>query len=338
VTLWVMRAGRYGERESFALENDVAVVGWDEVPDLSSLSTRPSLQELLEKCYPEAKAGTIRSWVGQLFAFVREVRAGDLVALPLKARPAIAFGEVKGPYKFSAENPPGARHVRAVEWIREVPRGAIDQDIRFSLGSAMTVCKVQRNQAEERIRSLLSGRSSTDTAPVGSTPTDSDSEFDVVEVARDQVRSHIARRFAGQALAELVAELLRTDGCETRVSPAGPDGGVDILAGRGPLGFDAPRLAVQVKSGEAPMDIKVVRELQGVMKNFGAEHGLFVAWGGFKDSVRREAARLFFEIRLWDANDLVEQIEQHYDQLSESTQAALPLKRVWALEVGEEEG
>jgi len=88
---------------------------------------------------------------------------------------------------------------------------------------------------------------------------------------------------------------------------------------------------VQVKSGNDPVDVKVLRELQGVMKNFGAESGLLVSWGGFKPTVISEGRRLFFEIRLWDSGNLIEAVLNHYDELPAELQAELPLKRVWAL-------
>jgi restriction system protein len=117
-------------------------------------------------------------------------------------------------------------------------------------------------------------------------------------------------------LANLVAAILEAQGYKLQISPEGPDGGIDIIAGRGALGFESPRLAVQVKSGDAPVDVKVLRELQGVMKNFGAEQGLVVAWGGYRQSVPREATRLFFEIRLWDSDDLIDAIQAHYDSIA----------------------
>jgi predicted Mrr-cat superfamily restriction endonuclease len=92
--------------------------------------------------------------------------------------------------------------------------------------------------------------------------------------------------------------LLQADGYTTELSPSGPDSGVDIIAGRGAMGFDPPRLCVQMKSGNDPVDVKVLRELQGVMRNFGTEQSLLVSWGGFKQSVHNEARRLFFEMRL----------------------------------------
>jgi len=83
---------------------------------------------------------------------------------------------------------------------------------------------------------------------------------------------------------------------------------VDTIAGRGTMGFDPPFLSVQVKSTDAPIDVSVLRELQGTMRNYNADRGLLVSWGGFKTSVLREAPRQFFEIRFWDANQMVKAI------------------------------
>jgi len=85
---------------------------------------------------------------------------------------------------------------------------------------------------------------------------------------------------------------------------------------------------VQVKSDQAAIDVRVVQELQGVMRQFGVEHGLVVAWGGFKGTVVRETARQFFEIRHWTGDELVQQVPEHYDTLNPDIRAKLPLKRI----------
>jgi restriction system protein len=74
------------------------------------------------------------------------------------------------------------------------------------------------------------------------------------------------------------------------------------------------------------------------MQNAQAEQGLFVAWGGFKDSVIREIPRQFFRVRLWNQDTLVQQILDHYDKLDADLQAELPLKRIWSLALPEDEG
>jgi len=69
--------------------------------------------------------------------------------------------------------------------------------------------------------------------------------------------------------------------------------------------------------------LNFIRELKGVMDDFKADQGLLVSWGGFKQSVINDSRRRFFEIRLWDAGDLVNAILEHYDQLSKDLQAEL---------------
>lgn len=86
-----------------------------------------------------------------------------------------------------------------------------------------------------------------------------------------------------------------------------------------------------MKSSEDPLDVKVLRELQGVLKNFGAEQGLLVSWGGFKTSVIKEAQCIFFDIRLWDSGDILDALFENYDQLPKDLQAEIPLKRIWTL-------
>lgn len=342
MTLWLVRAGKYGEREDLALEKGLAAIGWEELDDLSGIKTREELDELLKKTYLEVKPKTLLNWLSQIWPFLREMQDGDLVALPLKSRSVIAIGEVAGPYEYHPELPPDAKHTRPVKWLQELPRSKFDKDLLYSLGAFMTVCRIQRNNAEERVRALLAGKPMPPLHPPAQMSASSEAAEweappDLEQYARDQIRDYIAQKFKGHDLARLVGAVLEVQGYRVQISPEGADGGVDIIAGHGAMGFDHPRLVVQVKSGDVPVDVKVVRELQGVMKNFGADHGLIVAWGGYKASVPKEAARLFFELRLWDADELVKEVLASYERLPEALQAELPLKRIWVLVPSEEE-
>ena len=335
MTLWLVRSGRRGERESLALSKNLSIIGWEDVPDLSSIKTREELSALLFSIYPDEKPKTVKNWEGQIWTFIHEMKHGDMVAMPLKSRSFIAIGEVTGDYQFRKDLPLDSVHTRQVKWVGEYPRSSFEQDLLFSLGAFMTVCKIQRNNAEDRVKAIVTGKLAKHILTSQAHPDKANDELetpaDLEQFARDQIREYISRKFKGHELANLVSEILIAQGYQVRVSPEGADGGVDILAGLGPLGFDAPRLAVQVKSGDGPVDIKVLHELQGVMKNFGAAQGLLVAWGGWKSSVEKEAARHFFEVRLWDSENLVSMIQLHYEHLSEDIQAELPLKRIWAL-------
>lgn len=333
MALWLVRAGSRGEREDLALEESLVIIGWEGLNDLSDIDTHEDLLARLEAAYPDAKKRTLRNWATQIWYFIKDMQVGDLVALPLKQRPAVAFGEVTGGYQYRQDLPPGAQHTRPVKWLQEVPRSGIDQDLLNSMGAFMTVCRIQRNNAEQRIMALLKVNrgGSTGIGNGGEENGDEGEDANLEEIALDQIRRFISQRFKGHRFTDLVAAVLSAQGFKVRVAPEGPDGGVDILAGSGELGFHEPRIAVQVKSGDAPVDIKAVRELQGVMKNFQASQGLFVSWGGFKSSVSKEVARLFFEIRLWGPDDLMREVLQHYDSLPDELQAELPLKRIWVL-------
>ncbi len=346
MAVWMVRAGKSGQREDLALEEGLAVVGWDELPDLAKVTSRGEMRKLCEKVFPNASKSNISNTTGQLWGFKGRMQIGDIVALPLKTRSAIALGEVIGDYRYIEGNPAGAKHTRQVKWIREdIPRSRFRQDLLSSLGAFMTVCQIKRNEAEKRIRCIIEGGEDPLLARKGKITADEEPSeeedakeiVDLEQYALDRIRHYIGTRFKAHDLTRIVNEVLKAQGYHTYMSAAGPDGGVDVLAGNGAMGFDRPKLCVQVKSGDTPEDVKTLRELQGVMINFGADSGLLVSWSGFTKNVYSEAKVKFFEIRLWDADELVGAILKHYEKLSDELQAEIPLKRIWAIVLEEEE-
>lgn len=335
MAVWLVRAGRTGERENLALEKNLAVIGWDEVPNLSGrVSSREDVLELCQSVYTDDKLNRLRNWAGQIWTFYSRIKRGDIVALPLKTQSAIAFGEVVGDYEYQPDLPSDTRHTRPVRWLhKDIPRNTFDADILYSLGAAMTVCQIKRNNAEERIRGVIAGRPDTPVIPSLEEDT-SDSDAvppNLEEYARDLIRKRIASKFKGSEFEYLVESILKAQGYQTVRTDAGADGGIDIVAGQGPMGFEGPRLAVQVKSGEGSEGTATVSQLQGAMTNFGAQQGLFVSWGGFKDTVMKQKRQLFFKVRLWDSNDIIGALLENYDKMPDDVKTALPLKRVWTL-------
>jgi len=261
--------------------------------------------------------------------------------VPLKTRSSIAIGEFSGTYVYRTDLGPDMVHTRPVKWLKtDIPRSQFDQDLLYTFGAFLGFCRAERNNAEERVRKILG-------APTKEAPRETskgraeedagDLSQDIEQRARDQILGFIGRKFKGHDLARLVDELLKAQGLTTKLSAPGPDGGVDIVAASGPLGMDSPRLCVQVKSSDSPVDVNVFRGLKGSMDTYRAEQGLLVAWGGFTNVVRREAETAFFRVRLWDAGDLLNAILANYERLSEAIQAELPLKRIWAVALTEGE-
>ena len=201
------------------------------------------------------------------------------------------------------------------------------------MNSALTVFKVYRNDAENRVNQILA---LTPLAPEVTTENaeaeiEGDDTVNLEETARDEILKFIQDKFKKHDLARLVNAVLKAQGYKTEVSPPGPDGGVDILAGSGSLGFDQPRLCVQVKSGGGAEGQKTFNELLGVVSKFASQQGLLVSWGGFTNPVKLDARKDFFRIRLWDQGDVVDAVLQNYGRLDDEIKAELPLKRIWVI-------
>lgn len=333
MSVWLVRAGQHGEREDIALNNNVAAIGWVDMPDMSRIKSKDELRNLYAKIYPDKKKNAASNHVGQLWTLLKRIEVGDLVVMPSKFRASISIGEVKGSYNYRTDLSDNSRHTIPVKWINtDIPRTAFDQDLLYSMGAFMTVCQIKRNNAEVRIKKILKG----EPGPING-GTDNDDDVDIEGVASDQIVDFINRKFKGHELSRLVEAVLQAQGYVTEISKPGPDGGVDILAGSGPMGFSEPRICIQVKSSQSPVDVTVLRGLQGSMNNFGADQGLLVSWGGFTRKVLEESRLSFFNVRLWDSDNLIKAIFKNYHNLSDSLQAELPLKRIWALVIEEEQ-
>ena len=340
-TVWLIRAGRSGERDNFAIENGLAGGGFQEVPDLTASATREDIKALVRKAYPDASVAKVPNYAGQLWALRSRVNVGNIVVLPLKTTSSIALGLVTGGYHYRSDEDAAKRHCVSVDWQQiDVPRTAIRQDLLYSLGSAMTICQITRNDGAWRLMQVLETGSdpgarieALEAVEVGNTDTtdSSESTFDLERVSRDQIQGFIAQKFAGHGLSRVVAAVLEAEGFFTKLAPPGPDGGIDIFAGQGLLGLEGPRLIVQVKSSPTPVDAKTVRELHGVLTTHGADQALLVAWGGVNKSARNELRSQFFRVRVWNADDLLDAVLLNYDKLEEEMRADLPLKGIWSL-------
>ena len=340
MALWLVRAGRHGEHEKKFLEENRIYLTWGGLShDLAQKQDRGELRALLEKVYPDSPKGRISNHLGQIWAFSQEIAPDDWIVLPSKQKPAIHVAKVKGVYTFDHKGEDPFFHYREIEWIaQDVPRTNFDQDLLYSFGAFMTICRLSRNDAETRVHKMAENKWKYPGTALG-IPKKEDGEstenseglVDLAQVARDQLAKFIIAKFKGHGLARLVDAVLRARGYTTYLSPEGTDKGIDILAAPEPMGFGEPRVCVQVKSGDSPLDRPTLDQLIGAMQNVQASQGLLVSWGGFKSSVDKEEATQFFRVRLWDQGDLIDQVLAHYDTLDEEIRTELPLKRTWVV-------
>jgi restriction system protein len=340
----LVRLGKHGEQEPQALETGELVLGF-RVPGLMAAKDRDAVLKVIEQAYPNAKARTQRNFAAQLNQFSNKIQVGDLAVVPLRTARNIAIGEIAGPCAPTAESHP----MRPVRWLkRDVPRDVFRQDLLSSFGALMTVCEVSRNDALRRVEAILktgkdpgyeSGVVSPRRTPASlETPTAEEAEVDLDEIARDQIERRVASAFTGHDFTRLVAEILKAQGYVINVSAPGPDQSIDIVAGRGGLGFEAPRLVVQVKSGSVTADQPTLQALIGAVQDTQADQGLLVCWAGFTRAVEQRRNELFFRIRLWGRADVLDALFEVYDRLPEEFRAELPLRRTWMLVPEDEEG
>jgi restriction system protein len=367
MALWLCRAGSRGEHEERFLDEGRVYLTWGRLDDdLTQLQSRSDIQALLARHFPDASERKHIQHSGQIWAFVRRMQPGDWVLVPSKFAPTIHVAEIVSEFHCDVTRPDSFRYWRDVKWLaRDVPRSDFDKDILLSLGAFLTICQIKRNNAETRVRAMQShdwsmtgapapigggapeptGRpSAADSASVDYESSSAGDEIDeysgllnVEETAREAIAAHILAKFKGHDLERLVGAVLEAQGYTVYRSEQGPDGGIDLLAAPGQLGFGAPRICVQVKSQQSTAERVILDQLIGTMTHVNADRGLLVCWGGFKASVRREEARNFFNVRLWDRDDLIDALLDCYDRLESEIRAEIPLKQVWTLSLASDD-
>lgn len=346
---WLVRGSKDTRFDRWMLDNGYTGVDFREVGDLGQAADLQSMRDLVTQSFPEEKNGAINNYAAQLNAFANKIAIGDIVVLPMTRDGLLAFGTVTGPYEYLPD-PDGLPHARRVTWHRtDVARTSISQDLLYSLGAFSTVCEVKRNDAAYRFGKIIAGAEQDPGERPGTTlniPTmdsevlDSDEAIasngqDIVRYSRDRILARIRERFAGHALQELVAEILRAEGMTCKVPPAGPDGGIDIIAGSGVLGISAPTIIVQVKSQDSRVGSEVLDQLGGVVGQHQADHGLLVAMGGLTASAKAKVNAQRLKVAVWDAEEILDRLLQHYDNMPEDIQRAIPLRKTWLIDEGQ---
>ena len=340
MAVWVIRAGRMGENEEFALNNGVYSIGFNQERSVSDFEDYTSLRDHIQRIGDDLSLQQVASQASQLWHFANYMQIGDMVVLPRRRPRVIAVGKIVGNYLYDPDKSQAPLpHTRKVEWlVEDVPRENFDEVLKRSFGSQRTISQIRKDNAEARIRQVvnayLGDGQIEEPIPLVSSSEDLDDETveDSLEETineekiNDRILERIRQRYHGHDLEMLVEEILKVEGYSTSRTTPGPDGGVDILAGKGALGFD-DRLCVQVKSSASPIGIADYNRLQGNVHGFGADYGLLVSLSGFTKPVLDENRRSFFQIRLWDGNALVERLLDTYDDLPQEIRATIPLEK-----------
>ena len=297
-TLWGIHAGRTGDANDLFLKHNVIALGWEKAGDISRLAAdREAFKTHLKNIYPDEKEGYYPAAGGQLFRFAHEIKVGDYVAYPSKQDRMVHIGEIVGPFQYDPKTQPGYPQRRPVKWLKTVPRTHFSQGALYEIGSALSFFQV-RNFADEFL-AVVTGE------PIAPTLAKQDESISYVaeeisQNTRDFILKTLAQELKGHAFSHFIAHLLGTMNYRCRVSPEGPDGGVDIIAHKDELGFEPPIIKVQVKSAEGSIGEPVVSQLNGKVDR--TEFGMVVTLGMFTNQAAT-FARNKSNLRLIDGDE-----------------------------------
>ena len=323
MTIWLIRPPKAGGYDDRALASGLVTGEFGVRGDHSQYLTLEEMTEAVEAATPQERKDRIDSHARQLVALLFEVAHNDFVIHPHDGRRSIAIGVVTA----GATEDDEGRPARKVEWLRNfVSLHDLGGDIRLGFSAGAQVSRIDRPGLPNRLRAIIAaGR---DPAPglvagpqgygVPLTP----------EALTLRFQEQIQARFASHDLALLVAELLSLEGYRLHVSPPGPDGGIDLIGGRGVLGLEGPTIVVQVKSGSTVVGDPVVQSLRGAMQEKGADRGLLVSWSGVTGPARQHIERERLRVALWTAEDIVKQVIGNADRLPDWVTARIPFRMV----------
>jgi len=132
---------------------------------------------------------------------------------------------------------------------------------------------------------------------------------------------------------KLASVLLKAMGLHIEyIAPPGKDGGIDIIAYKDPLGFEKPRIKVQVKRYKEnnKIDVKPIRELKGLLN--AVEHaGIFITSSYFTKDAELFARQSDIHIKLIDRKIFIDLWKLNYNKLNEEEKLLLPLHPIYFL-------
>lgn len=327
--MWMVRAEQGGRLYDAFREKSAVAIGWHEIGSLTDLRSRAAIAARVRQQWPEWKPQAVAMAASQLDRFLNEMQVGDRVVTYNSSRRVYLVGTIESDYRRDARIDLEDPNLRDVRWDGEVARDLLLVTTKNSLGGLATLFSIPEHAAFDIERAL----NVQAPPPLGETLAEVAEEAqqegdifrDIQARAQEFIKDRVSR-LNWSDMQELVAGLLRAMGYKTRVSPAGPDRGRDIIASPDGFGFQPPRIVVEVKHRERAMGSQEIRSFLG--GRHPQDKGLYVSTGGFSRDALYEAERASIPVALMDLDELVAALIERYDELDLATQQLVPLKRI----------
>jgi restriction system protein len=238
------------------------------------------------------------------------------------------LGEILSDYRFDPKKFKEHPHTRAVEWKTRVSRDILSVATRNSLGSTLTLFLIP----DEAVADIWAASKTDRPLEISGGLADKKEQLqqsnkDAAQEALDLVEDKILE-LDEYEMQDLVAALMRAMGYKTRISARGPDRGVDVIASPDGLGFQEPRIKVEVKHRpKSGMGAPDIRSFQQTLR--GNYKGLYVSTGGFSREAHYEAERSETPVTLIDLTALAQLVTEHYERFDPVGRTLVPLVRIY---------
>jgi restriction system protein len=324
---WMVRAGRGGKfLEHF--ETGFVTVGWSALGDLNNLKTKDAIIDAYKKAYPDAKPGKRNLAVGMIDKFVNHIEIGDKVVTYNSQSREYMVGKITGKYEYhpGVDVDDALTNSRAVTWENKVERDSLSAATKNSLGAIMTLFALNEHVVAD-IERVSRGEPAQKIA-------DDDDDTGITD---DPLEAAISRskellkdkliKLEPDEMEEMLAALLRAMGFKTRVSPTGPDRGVDVFASPDGLGLEEPRIKAEVKHRSGSIGSQPIRSFIGALR--AGDRGIFLSTGGFSREAKYEADRSNIPVTLMDIDLLADLTISNYEQFDLEGKALIQLVRIY---------
>jgi restriction system protein len=290
--------------------------------DLSNIQTPEELEEKYDETYSDESPVQRGLQLGGIRKFRFDMSPGDQVISYDPGTREYHWGTITSDYKYQPNRVGDYPQIREVKWEHRISRDALSQSTRNGLTVLATITQPNQEVRKE-FEVVLSGQTL-----VQDEQDLAEKEFvleNQVEKARELIKDRLSQ-VDWDTMQELVAAILRAMGYKTRVSPAGPDKGKDIVASPDGLGLEEPRVKVEVKHRKGTIGAPEVRAFLGGLRQ--GDRGLYVSTGGFTKEAEYEAERAAVPVTLIDLDMLAGLLTQYYDSIDMVGRAIIPLTRI----------
>lgn len=324
---WMVRAGEGGYLID-EFERGYVGIGWKRLGDLSSIGSQDRLRALYLNTYPDQIPRTINGAVAMVYKFRSVMKAGDKVITYNPTKREYLIGTVTSDYLYDPDEIKDYHHIRKVKWDGRIGRDSLSPSSRNSLGSISTLFSVNEDVWADISSSLSGKQTANKEEQVDESREELDQIREDVESRAHELIKDKILRLSEDDLERLSASILRAMGYRARVSPKGPDRGVDVFASPDGLGLEEPRIKVEVKhQPKTPIGSQDLRSFIGGLRQ--GDRGLYVSSGGFTKDAKYEADRSNIPVTLLDLDEIAALVVAHYESFDLEGRALISLIRVY---------